>query len=89
MDSLDRRSHSRTVLDHFRAHRLKLIIPVIAAVLIIAALLWAAIVALRPLPPRTVIMVTGPEGGAFYEMGKQYQELLAHQGIKLQLLTTG
>jgi TRAP-type uncharacterized transport system substrate-binding protein len=89
MYSLNKRARLRTVLDSFRAHKLKLIIPMIAAVLTIAALLWAATVALRPLPPSTVIMVTGPEGGAFYEMGKRYQELLAHQGIKLQLLSTG
>ncbi|HXY61798.1 MAG TPA: TAXI family TRAP transporter solute-binding subunit, partial [Nitrospirota bacterium] len=56
---------------------------------ILIAGLWAGIVALRPLPPRTVLMVTGPEGGSFYEMGKQYQELLSHHGIKVELLSTG
>lgn len=60
---------------------------VAAAVLVIAAL-WAAIVALRPLPPHTVVMVTGPEGGAFYEFGKRYREFLARQGVELQLLPT-
>jgi TRAP-type uncharacterized transport system substrate-binding protein len=76
-------------MDYFRAHRLSLAVPVIAGLLIVVALLWVAISALRPLPPRRVIMATGPEGGGFYEMGKRYQELLAREGIKLQLLTTG
>jgi TRAP-type uncharacterized transport system substrate-binding protein len=89
MDPLNKRVRARTALDYFRAHRFHLVIPVIAAAAIIVVGLWTAIVALRPLPPRTVIMATGPEGGAFYEIGKEYQELLAHQGIKLQLLSTG
>jgi TRAP-type uncharacterized transport system substrate-binding protein len=89
MDPLKKKSWVITVRDYFRTHHLNLIIPVIAAVLIACTLLWLVVVAMRPLPPRTVIMVTGPEGGAFYEMGKRYQESLAHQGIKLQLLPTG
>jgi TRAP-type uncharacterized transport system substrate-binding protein len=60
---------------------------VAAAVLVLAAL-WAAIVALRPLPPRTVTMATGLEGGAYHEVGKRYREILAHHGIRLQLLAT-
>ena len=89
MVSLNKRARARNILDYFRAQRFDLIIPIIAGLLIIAALLWVAIAALRPLPPRSVIMATGPEGGGFYEMGKRYQELLAKEGIKLQLLSTG
>jgi TRAP-type uncharacterized transport system substrate-binding protein len=88
MDSLNKRVHARTAIDYFRVHRFQLITPIIAALAIIAAGLWVAIVALHPLPPRTLIMVTGPEGGAHHEMGKRYQELLSHQGIELQLLST-
>jgi len=80
MKSLNKRERARTTLDYFRANRFHLIIPVIAALAIIVAGLWAAIIALRPLPPRTVIMATGPEGGSYYELGKRYRELLAHQG---------
>jgi TRAP transporter TAXI family solute receptor len=88
MDSLDKRVRARTAIDYFRAHRFQLIIPLIASFAIIVAAFWAAIAALRPLPPRTVIMATGPEGGSHYEIGIRYRELLAHQGIKLQLLST-
>lgn len=75
--------------DYFRAHRLHLIIPVIVAAVLVVASVWAAVAALRPLPPRTVIMATGSEGSAYHEMGKRYQKLLAREGIKLQLLVTG
>jgi TRAP transporter TAXI family solute receptor len=34
-------------------------------------------------------MATGTEGGAYYEIGKRYREILAAQGIDLQLRQTG
>lgn len=77
-----------TVKDYFRTHRLYLTIAVLAVAVLIVAVLWYVIAALRPIPPRTVTMATGPEGGAYYEVGKLYRELLAHQGIELQLLPT-
>ena len=77
-----------TVKDYFRTHRILLTIAVIAVAALIVAVLWVAIAALRPMPPRTVTMATGPEGGAYYEVGKRYRELLARQGIELQLLPT-
>jgi TRAP-type uncharacterized transport system substrate-binding protein len=89
MDLLNKKMSVRTAINYFRTHRFQFIIPIIAVLSIVVVGLWVAIIALRPLPPRTVIMVTGPEGGAFYEMGKRYQELMAQQGIRLQLLSTG
>ncbi|HVP80694.1 MAG TPA: TAXI family TRAP transporter solute-binding subunit [Thermodesulfobacteriota bacterium] len=88
MDSLNKRVRSRTAIDYFRRHRFQFIIPMMAALAIIVAGLWVAIVALRPLPPRILIMVTGPEGGAYYEFGKRYRELFAREGVDLQLLPT-
>jgi TRAP-type uncharacterized transport system substrate-binding protein len=60
----------------------------VAAAALVLVALWAAIVALRPLPPRGVTMATGPEGGAYDEVGKRYRERLAHHGITLRLLPT-
>ncbi len=60
----------------------------IAAAAVVVAALWAAFVILRPLPPHTVTMATGPEGSAYYEVGKRYRELLAREGIELRLLPT-
>ncbi len=88
MDPIDKRVHARTALDYFRAHRFRLIVTTIIFLVIIVAGLWAAIAALSPLPPRTVIMATGPEGSTDFEIGKRYIQLLAHQGIKLQQLST-
>jgi TRAP-type uncharacterized transport system substrate-binding protein len=31
---------------------------------------------------------SGPEGGGYYEIGRQYQELLARSGVELRLVPT-
>jgi TRAP transporter TAXI family solute receptor len=77
-----------TIRDYFRAHRSYLSIAIIAVAVLIAAGLWVAIVALSPMPPRRVTMATGPEGSAYYEVGKRYREILARQGVELRLLPT-
>jgi hypothetical protein len=40
------------------------------------------------MPPRSIGMATGPEGGGEYEIGKQYQALLARAGVTLKLVAT-
>ena len=40
------------------------------------------------MPPRDVVMATGAVGGANYELGIRYREILSQSGIKLQLLPT-
>jgi TRAP transporter TAXI family solute receptor len=41
------------------------------------------------MPPRTVVMATGAEGGGYHEIGKRYQAILASEGVRLRLVTTG
>ena len=53
-----------------------------------AILLGAGIYVFATLPPRTVVMATGAEGGANHELGMRYREILAKSGVKLQLLPT-
>ena len=55
---------------------------------LVVAAIWYATSALSPLPPRTVTMATGPDGGAYQEVGKRYQEILARHGITLNLVPT-
>jgi TRAP-type uncharacterized transport system substrate-binding protein len=43
---------------------------------------------METLPPRTIVMATGAEGGAYHDMGIRYREILARAGVKLQLLPT-
>lgn len=76
------------VLSNNPRRRPLITIGLISVALLALTTLWTAIVALRPLPPRTVVMVTGAEGDAFYEFGKRYRDLLAREGIKLELVPT-
>lgn len=68
--------------------RYRITILVTAVTVLVVAAVWAALVILRPLPPRTVVMATGPEGDAHYEIGLLYKELFAQEGIDLILRTT-
>lgn len=74
-----------TFREYIRAHRLHVLL---AAVSLAVALLWTAIVILQPMPPRSVTMVTGPEGGAYHELGKRYRKILAREGVDLRLQPT-
>jgi len=76
-----------TVRDYFRTRQSQVI--VVLAALAVTALFWTAVTILRPLPPHTLVMATGPEGGTFYEAGSRYREIFARAGIELKLLPTG
>ena len=41
-----------------------------------------------PMPQRTVVMATGPEGGAYAALGQKYKEILSRQNVRLELLAT-
>jgi len=51
-------------------------------------LLGAGAFVWESLPPRTLIMATGAEGGANYELGIRYRDALASEGVELQLQPT-
>ena len=54
--------------------------------LLACALLAAAYWWLDPQPPRTVVLATGPAGSAYAEFGQRYAQVLARNGIRVQLL---
>jgi TRAP transporter TAXI family solute receptor len=53
-----------------------------------SVIVCAAVFLLSTMPPRSIAMATGPEGGGYYEIGRQYQALLARAGVKLKLIET-
>jgi TRAP transporter TAXI family solute receptor len=58
----------------------------VAAILILAVVAaWTVLAFRRFLPPRTVVMTTGPEGGAYRELGEKYRRILARSGVTLEL----
>src|SRR5262249_10042247 len=74
--------------DQTSKHRPYLLVALILAILLTIAAIWVAFTILRPTPPHTVAMATGPEGSTSYEFGKRYRELLAKDGIELRLVPT-
>jgi len=64
------------------------------AALLIAALILAGVyiyVALaRTLPPRRIVLASGPDFGVYHEYAKRYQSLLAREGVKVdERMTNG
>jgi len=54
----------------------------------IVILLGASGFIVETLPPHTIVMATGAEGGAYHETGIRYREILAQDGVELRLIPT-
>lgn len=70
--------------------RRRVVVVVASAVLVVAALVgigWA-VFGESGLPPRVITLATGPEGGTYAAYGARYREILAHQGLEVQLRPT-
>lgn len=68
--------------------RKELLLVVLPAAALIGALFWAASRFVQPAPPKTIVMTTGAESGAYHGYAKRYQEALARHGITLELRTS-
>jgi TRAP-type uncharacterized transport system substrate-binding protein len=58
------------------------------ALLITAPGFIVALQFVKPAPPRRIVMATGTEEGAYHRFGQRYQEILARNGIDLELRPT-
>lgn len=54
-------------------------------VLIVIAAFWFAYRFVRPAPPRTIVITTGPEGSIFQATAERYRTILARQGVTLDI----
>ncbi len=57
----------------------------VAIAVALASLVALILVVSRGLPPRTIVMTTGPEGSAYRDFGEKYRAALARNGITLKL----
>ncbi len=57
-------------------------------ILLAVVLSWVAYAVLDPTPPRSVVLATGVEQGAYSEFGKRYATALAKHGIRVELRNT-
>jgi TRAP transporter TAXI family solute receptor len=62
--------------------------PTITIIVTTLVIVVAAGMMLLGLPPHTIVMATGPEGGAYYEIGKRYRAELAQANVEVRLVPT-
>lgn len=48
-------------------------------------MIWPSWAQLQPLPSKTIVMSVGSDGGSHRAHALRYAEVLAHQGIRLEL----
>ncbi|MBI4203921.1 MAG: TAXI family TRAP transporter solute-binding subunit [Betaproteobacteria bacterium] len=74
---------ARKNLDHISLR--DLIVAIAPLVLIVVAAFWIAYQFVKPAPPAALAMTTGTEGGAYRAYAERYREILARDGITLEL----
>jgi TRAP-type uncharacterized transport system substrate-binding protein len=62
--------------------------PLFSVAAILTLVLAAVVFIVATLPPRTIVMAIGPEGGANYQLGDRYREFLAKSGVEVKLMPT-
>jgi TRAP-type uncharacterized transport system substrate-binding protein len=62
--------------------------PAITIAVTTAAIASVALVMLSNMPPHKIVMATGPEGDAYFEIGKRYRDVLAKSNVEVQLVPT-
>ena len=60
-------------------------IMLLPALAILAAVFWIAFQYVQPAPPKKVVMTGGSEGGAYESYAAQYRDMLASEGIEVEV----
>jgi len=55
-------------------------------VLLVIVALWITLHFVRPAPPTTIVMATGPAGSMFQTYAERYAKILGRQGVTLKML---
>lgn len=53
------------------------------SLLLVVAAFWGAAQFIKPAPPKTLVISTGGEGGAYQRFAARYKDVLARYGITL------
>ena len=62
--------------------------PSISIAVTATAIACAFLVMLQSMPPRLIVMATGREGDAYYEIGERYRAALSDENVQVQLVPT-
>lgn len=63
-------------------------IVVLPVALLVIGAFWLASRYVKPAPPDTFVMATGAEGGAYHLFGQRYRDILAREGVRVELKTS-
>ena len=58
---------------------------VLPLLLIVVGAFWLTSHYMRPAPPDAFVMTTGAEGGAYHVFGERYRDILARDGVRVEL----
>jgi len=58
---------------------------ILPLLLLVVGAFYLASYYVRPAPPDVLVMATGPEGGAYHGFGQRYRDILARDGVRLEL----
>jgi TRAP-type uncharacterized transport system substrate-binding protein len=56
----------------------------VLAVVLAGACLWVSFRFLEPIPPRRMVLASGPEGSLYHQQAEAYKALLAREGVTLE-----
>ena len=79
---------SRSLSDILLLPRRDLLRTVLLAVLALAACLWVSFQFLEPIPPRRIVLASGPESGLYYQQAQRYKEALGREGVTVDVRIT-
>ena len=79
---------TRGLRSHAAGNRRVRRVVIAVAALLIAVALVVTVALMAPLPPRTIVMATGAQGGTYAEAARRYQAALARNGVRLELRET-
>ncbi len=68
--------------------RITLALIALPAIGLVIASFWLAAQFLHPVPPRRIVLATGPEQGSLHAFGLRYREILARNGITVDVRPT-
>src|SRR5204863_831611 len=52
--------------------------------LVAAACIWVSFLFLEPIPPRRIVLASGPEFSLYHQQAQRYKEVLAGEGVTLE-----
>ena len=61
------------------------IVVILPVLLLVVGAFWLASHYVRPAPPDAFVMATGTEGGAYHLFGERYRDILARDGVRVEL----